>query len=92
MDTPPLARLQAENLLRTLVLPVLRDLSNREVARRIDVDDKTIAGIRKGTRPRRATIERLWALATEIAVGQPVEERSPEAAALLAEAKVRTVE
>ena len=77
----------AHDLLRTLVLPVLRDLSNREVARHIDVTDKTIAGIRKGSRPRRTTIEKLWALAIEIAAGQPAEERAPEAAALLAEAE-----
>lgn len=78
----------ARDLVRTLVLPVLEGLSSREVARRIDEKDhKKITRIRSGSRPREEIAEKLWKLATEIAAGQPVEKRSPEAAALLSEAK-----
>ena len=84
----------AQDLIRTLVLPMLEGLSNREVARRISdddkrVDDKTIGGIRRGARPHTATREKLWKLATDIAASQPAEQRSPEGAALLAEGKTR---
>ena len=65
----------AQDMIRTLVLPILEGLCNREVARCISdddkkVDDKTIAGIRRGARPHQATREKLWKLATEIAAGQ----------------------
>lgn len=81
----------AQDMIRVLVLPVLEGLSSREVARRIDEKDhKKITRIRNGSRPRKEILEKLLALAMEIAAVQPVEERSPEAAALLAEAKVRT--
>ncbi len=83
----------AQDMIRTLVLPVLEGLSSREVGRRIDEEDhKKITRIRNGSRPRREMIEKLLTLATDIAASQPVEERSPEASAILAEVKVRTVE
>jgi len=37
-------------------------------------------------------LEKLWKFATDIAASQLAEERSPEASAIQAEAKVRTVE
>ena len=69
------------------MLPVLEGLTDRKSQRRIKVDHKTIAGIRKGSRPQKS-VDKLVALAMEIAAGQPVEERSPEAAAFLAEARI----
>jgi hypothetical protein len=73
-----------EDLIQTLVLPLLDGLSNREVGRRIEVDPKTVAGIRRGARPRKGNAEKLWKLALEIAEAQPIAERSVEAAVLMA--------
>lgn len=72
--------------LRTLVLPVLVDLSDREVGRRIGVDHKTIAGIRRGANPHRSTKEKLVGLAWEVANNQ-LANPSPQVLALLVEGK-----
>jgi hypothetical protein len=76
-----------QDLFRTLVLPVLEGMSSRDVGRRIDVDQRTISRIRNGSRPQKATREKLWSLAIEVSEDQPDGERSPEAAALLAEVR-----
>jgi hypothetical protein len=53
--------------IHTLVLPVLDGLPDREIARRIRVDHKSIGNLRKGSRPHRAMTEKLWVLAIEVA-------------------------
>ncbi len=75
--------------LRTLALPVLQGLSDREIGRCIGVDHKTVGGIRKGTRPHQSMRERLWGLAVETARARSVHPGCPpEALALLAEVGV----
>jgi hypothetical protein len=53
--------------LRSLVLPVLGDLSDREVGRHIGVDHKAIGAIRMGGKLRRSTKEKLLGLALGVA-------------------------
>jgi hypothetical protein len=80
-----------QNPLRTLVLPVLEDLTSRVVGDRIGVNHTTVVRIRNGTAPNPSVRQKLWALAEEIAVSQPVADRSPQAKALRAEVRDRLV-
>jgi hypothetical protein len=75
-----------EDPIRTIVLPVLDGLSDREVGRRMEVDHKTVGGIRDGARPQTRNAKKLWKVALELAEGKPPEERSPAESALIAEA------
>lgn len=75
-----------EDPIRTIVLPVLDGLSDREVGRRMEVDHKTVGGIRDGARPQTRNAKKLRKVALELAEGKPPEERSPAESALIAEA------
>jgi hypothetical protein len=82
-----------KDVIRTIVLPVLlEEFSEREIARRIGVDHKTIAGIERGSRPRSSNAEKLLRLALERAEArQRMGSASPALLVLLAEVAANEV-